>query len=50
MTGLLLHDGLYAWLELPAAEAVKRGFADRALAHFQATWPIGAWLLAEVAR
>ena len=45
---LLLHDGLYAGLELPAADAVKKGFADRALAHFQATWPIGAWLLSQV--
>ena len=46
--GLLLHEGLYAGLELPAADAVKRGFADRALDHFPATWPIGAWLLDEV--
>lgn len=47
---LLLHDGLYAGLELPAAEALTKGFPDRVLAHFQATWPIGAWLLAEVVR
>src|SRR5262245_45944855 len=32
--GLLLHDGLYAGLELPAGDAVKPGFADRLLDHF----------------
>lgn len=47
--GLLLHEGLYAGLELPAAEAFKDGFADLALKHFSATWPIGQWLLEEVA-
>jgi uncharacterized protein (TIGR02453 family) len=46
---LLLHEGLYAGLELPAAEATKSGFADRALTHFSATWPVGKWLLDEVA-
>jgi uncharacterized protein (TIGR02453 family) len=46
--GLLLHEGLYAGLELPAAEAVTPGFADRVLEHFSATWPIGKWLLEEV--
>lgn len=46
---LLLHEGLYAGLELPAAEALEPGFADRAVAHFRATWPIGQWLLDEVA-
>jgi uncharacterized protein (TIGR02453 family) len=46
----LLHEGLYAGLELPAAEATKPGFADRVLAHFSATWPVGEWLLAEVGR
>jgi uncharacterized protein (TIGR02453 family) len=47
--GLLLHEGLHAGLELPATDAIKAGFADRALAHFAATWPIGEWLLKEVA-
>jgi uncharacterized protein (TIGR02453 family) len=47
--GLLLHEGLHAGLELPVAEAFKDRFADRALAHFAATWPIGQWLLEEVA-
>lgn len=46
---LLLHEGLHAGVELPAADAVKPGFADRALAHFSATWPIGEWLLREFA-
>jgi hypothetical protein len=44
----LLHEGLYAGLELPAADIEEPGFADRALAHFSATWPIGRWLLDEV--
>jgi uncharacterized protein (TIGR02453 family) len=43
----LLHEGLYAGLELLAADAWK---SDRALAHFSATWPIGRWLLDEVVR
>jgi hypothetical protein len=46
---LLLHEGLYAGLQLPATDAAKSGFADRALAHFAAAWPIGKWLLDEVA-
>jgi hypothetical protein len=47
--GLLLHEGLYAGLELPAADATRAGFTDRALAHFAAAWPVGKWLLDEVA-
>jgi len=47
--GLLLHEGLHAGLELPAASAAKADFADQALKHFAATWPIGDWLLREVA-
>ncbi len=46
--GLLLHEGLYAGAELLSGEAVQAGFADKALAHFKATWPIGEWLLKEV--
>ena len=46
--GLLLHEGLYAGLELPAADALADGFADRAFKHFSATWPIGQWLLREI--
>src|SRR5262249_14106752 len=47
--GLLLHEGLYAGLELPATDATKPGFTDRALEHFSGCWPIGKWLLDEVA-
>lgn len=45
----LFHEGLYAGLELPADVAAKPGFGDLALRHFSATWPIGQWLLKEVA-
>jgi uncharacterized protein (TIGR02453 family) len=44
----LLHDGLYAGLELPFAAATATNFADVAEAHFAATWPIGRWLFDEV--
>ena len=44
----LLHEGLYAGLELPFSAAAKPGFADVAEGHFKATWPIGKWLLDEV--
>ena len=43
--GLLLHEGLHAGIELPAEDATRSGFADRVLAHFAATWPVGRWLL-----
>jgi uncharacterized protein (TIGR02453 family) len=46
----LLHEGLYAGIELPGEVAGWRGFIDLAVRHFSATWPIGRWLLAEVAR
>jgi uncharacterized protein (TIGR02453 family) len=48
--GFLLHEGLHAGLELPAADAVKPGFVDVVCNHFTATWPIGRWLLDWVAR
>jgi hypothetical protein len=48
-SGFLLHEGLYAGTELPGSEAMRPGFPDRALNHFAATWPIGRWLLGEVA-
>ena len=44
----LLHEGLYAGLELPFSASAKPGFADVAEGHFKATWPIGKWLLDEV--
>ena len=46
--GYLLHEGLYAGLELPFMVAAAPGFADVAEAHFAATWPVGRWLLDEV--
>jgi uncharacterized protein (TIGR02453 family) len=46
--GYLLHDGLYAGLELPFAAATAPNFADVAETHFTATWPVGKWLLDEV--
>ena len=47
---LLLHEGLYAGLEVPGDVAGRPGFGDLALRHFSATWPIGRWLLEEVAK
>jgi uncharacterized protein (TIGR02453 family) len=44
----LLHEGLYAGVDLPADEAVKPGFVELALKHFSATWPLGQWILDEV--
>lgn len=46
---LLLHEGLYAGLEFPADEARKPDFAEEAVKHFAATWPVGEWLMEEVA-
>jgi uncharacterized protein (TIGR02453 family) len=45
----LLHEGLYAGIELPGNVAAKPGFGALTLNHFAATWPIGRWLLSEVA-
>lgn len=45
----LLYEGLTAGIDLPAEAAYAPGFADMCLGHFRATWPIGRWLLAEVA-
>ena len=44
----LLHEGLYATIELPAKAATKSDFAEVCLTHFANTWPIGKWLLEEV--
>lgn len=46
---LLKFEGLHAGIELPAAAAEVPDFADRALSHFARTWPIGQWLLEELA-
>ncbi|MGB3339447.1 MAG: DUF2461 domain-containing protein [Devosia sp.] len=44
----LLYEGLTASIRLPVSEAVTRGFSDRCVGHFAATWPVGRWLLAEM--
>jgi uncharacterized protein (TIGR02453 family) len=44
----LLWEGLPAMARMEIAEAQAPDFADRALAHFRATWPIGQWLLEQV--
>lgn len=45
----LLWEGLPAMAQMSPADARRPDFADRALAHFRATWPVGQWLLDEVA-
>ncbi len=45
----LLYEGLYASATLPIKAAARPGFADLCLTHFANTWPIGQWLLDEVA-
>jgi uncharacterized protein (TIGR02453 family) len=45
---LLLHDGLYAGITLPGADAEKPDFSDTALGHFRACWPVGQWLMDNV--
>ena len=45
----LLHEGLTAGLELPPEAAAGADFADTCFAHFEAMWPLGEWLFAEVA-
>jgi len=45
----LLWEGLPAMAQMGIEDALKPDFSDRVLAHFRATWPIGQWLLDEVA-
>tara|TARA_R110002124_G_scaffold36451_15_gene117488 strand:- start:46473 stop:47162 length:690 start_codon:yes stop_codon:yes gene_type:complete len=45
----LLYEGLTAGVHLPASAALQPEFADICMQHFTATWPVGKWLLAEVA-
>jgi uncharacterized protein (TIGR02453 family) len=45
----LLHEGLYAGTEFDAKAAGQPDFAELCLKHFADTWPIGKWLLNEVA-
>jgi uncharacterized protein (TIGR02453 family) len=44
----LLWEGLPALARMSIEEAQSPDFADRALTHFRAAWPIGQWLLDEV--
>ena len=46
--GYLLHEGLFAGLELPSEAVVDSDFADRCFQHFSAVWPLSNWLLHEV--
>jgi hypothetical protein len=34
--------------QMTMADATKPDFADRALAHFRNTWPVGQWLMDNV--
>jgi uncharacterized protein (TIGR02453 family) len=45
---LLLHEGLTATKTLPASVAYQTGFVDLCATHLAATWPVGAWILAEL--
>jgi uncharacterized protein (TIGR02453 family) len=45
----LLYEGLHAGITLPASLAAQPDFADIAARHYAAVWPIGQWLLDEVA-
>lgn len=45
----LLYEGLTAGTEMPPEAAQKADFAGQVLKHYANTWPIGTWLLAEVA-
>jgi uncharacterized protein (TIGR02453 family) len=44
----LLWEGLPAMAQTTMDEAMQPDFADRALAHFRNTWPIGKWLMDNV--
>ena len=45
----LLHEGLHTSLSLPAETAANADFTKLAAGHFKKMWPVGEWLLAEVA-
>lgn len=45
----LLYEGLHVGATLPAAAAAEPGFAAVAAGHFKKMWPVGQWLLDEVA-
>jgi uncharacterized protein (TIGR02453 family) len=45
----LLWEGLPAMAQMTMKDALAPDFAERAVAHFRNTWPVGQWLLDEVA-
>jgi len=47
--GYLLYEGLYASSVLPRAASLKPDFAEVCAKEYAALWPIGKWLLEEVA-
>jgi uncharacterized protein (TIGR02453 family) len=47
--GYLLYEGLHAGTHLPAKTAMKPDFVDACAKQYAALWPIGRWLLEEVA-
>ena len=44
----LLHEGLYAAITLRPETAARPRLVDICMKHYDAMWPIGRWLLAEV--
>jgi TIGR02453 family protein len=45
----LLYEGLTAGTQMPASAAREANFLDVCFKHFAATWPVGKWLLEEIA-
>jgi uncharacterized protein (TIGR02453 family) len=45
----LLFEGLHAGITMPPQAAVEVNFAEVCAKHYAAVWPIGKWLLDEVA-
>jgi len=45
----LLYEGLTAGTQMPASAARAADFLDVCYKHFAATWPVGKWLLDEIA-
>lgn len=45
----LLFEGLTASIELPPGAAATADLVDLAFTHYKAMWPVGEWLMAEVA-
>lgn len=45
----MLFEGLYAETHMPVAAALRSDFVEVVFAHYSAMWPIGQWLMTEVA-